>query len=68
MEKSSRLRTIERRFDWFVLENEDYVTLRPTGRGLLHSRAFPGLVLDVGALLAMNSTKVLLCSNALSPR
>ena len=52
-------RTLERRFDWFVLENEDYVPLRPAGRGLLHSRAFPGLVLDVSALLAMNAPKVL---------
>src|SRR5437016_14011383 len=41
-------RTLERRFDWFVLENEDYVSLRPAARGLLHSRTFPGLVLDVG--------------------
>ena len=28
-------------------------------RGLLHSRAFPDLVLDVSALLAMNAPKVL---------
>ena len=52
-------RTLERRFDWFVLENEDYVPLRPAGRGHLQSRAFPGLMLDVSALLAMNSPKVL---------
>src|SRR6266446_5612425 len=52
-------RTLERRFDWFVLENENYVPLRPAGRGLLHSRVFPGLVLDVSALLAMNAQKIL---------
>ena len=52
-------RTLERRFDWFVLENENYVALRPDSRGMLRSKTFPGLVLDVSALLAMNASKVL---------
>src|SRR5437667_2054429 len=52
-------RTLERRFDWFVLENENYVALRPDSRGMLRSKTFPGLVLDVSALLSMNASKVL---------
>ena len=52
-------RTLERRFDWFVLENENYVALRHDRRGLLRSQTFPGLMLDVSALLAMNAPKVL---------
>jgi Uma2 family endonuclease len=52
-------RTLEKRFDWFSLENENYVAVRPDGRGLLRSKTFPGLVLDVRALLAMNAPKVL---------
>jgi Uma2 family endonuclease len=51
--------TLERRCDWFLLENENYVPLPPELRGVLRSRAFPGLVLDVGALLAVNASKVL---------
>ena len=52
-------RTLEKRFDWFVLENENYVALPADRRGLLRSKAFPGLVLDVSALLAMDAAKVL---------
>ena len=52
-------RTLEGRCDWFVLENENFVALSPDSRGLLRSRAFPGLVLDVRALLARNAPKVL---------
>ena len=42
-----------------MLENENYVALRPDSRGMLRSKTFPGLVLDVSALLAMNASKVL---------
>lgn len=52
-------RTLERRFDWFVLENENYVAARLDAHGYLRSRSFPGLVLDLRALLAMNAPKVL---------
>jgi Uma2 family endonuclease len=52
-------RTLERRFDWFVLENESYIALPLDPRGLLRSKIFPGLVLDVNALLAMNAPRVL---------
>jgi Uma2 family endonuclease len=37
--------------DWFVLEGGAYVHLQPDADGLLRSRVFPGLWLDVPALL-----------------
>lgn len=37
--------------DWFVLENGVYVRQLPDASGCLHSRVFPGLCLDVQALL-----------------
>ena len=37
--------------DWFVLERGVYVRLQPTADGILQSRQFPGLWLDVPALL-----------------
>ena len=43
-------RVEEEAFDWFVLDEERYVRLEPEG-GILTSRAFPGLVLHVDALL-----------------
>jgi hypothetical protein len=52
-------RTLEKRLDWFALENENYVALSADKRGLLCSRTFPGLVLDGRALLGMNAAKVL---------
>jgi Uma2 family endonuclease len=52
-------RTLEHRFDWFVLENENYAPVRADRHGLLRGAAFPGLVLDGSALLALNSRRVL---------
>jgi Uma2 family endonuclease len=37
--------------DWFVLEGGTYVRQAPDANGCLASRVFPGLVLDVAALL-----------------
>jgi Uma2 family endonuclease len=37
--------------DWFVLERGEYVRQRPDAAGVLKSRVFPGLWLDVPALL-----------------
>jgi Uma2 family endonuclease len=52
-------RTAENRFDWFLLEDEEYRP-QPSGPdGLLSSRAFPGLVLDVPALLARDAARLL---------
>jgi Uma2 family endonuclease len=52
-------RTLERRCDWFVLEDENYTALRPDKRGLLRGKTFPGLILDGKALLAMRAPEVL---------
>ena len=52
-------RTLEPGFDWFVLEDVEYVPVKPDARGLIRSRGFPGLVLDVNALLAHDGAKVL---------
>lgn len=49
--------TGERRVVWFSLEGEEYVPLVEKG-GLLKSRIFPGLTLDLKALLAMNGARV----------
>ena len=52
-------RTLERGFDWFALEDADYVAVRPKAHGLIHSRCFPGLVLDVNALLTQDGPRAL---------
>jgi len=44
-------RTEEGRVDWWVLEGDDYVPLATCADGILRSRVFPGLWLDVEALL-----------------
>ncbi|WP_263790801.1 Uma2 family endonuclease [Salinibacter sp.] len=49
----------EGRLDWFVLEGGEYLTLSPDGEGLLRSQSFPGLVLDVEALLGGDLSGVL---------
>ena len=46
------LRVADGEVDWFVLEAGTYVRQQPDGFGILKSRVFPGLWLDVGALLA----------------
>ena len=52
-------RTEERRFDWFVLADEIYQANQPDASGVIRSRVFPGLWLDVNALLAMDAPKVM---------
>jgi Uma2 family endonuclease len=47
------------RIDWFVLENEKYVLLQPGKESLARSRVFPGLWLDVDAMLKGDMAKVL---------
>jgi Uma2 family endonuclease len=53
-------RTLEAGLDWFTLEDADYLAVQPDERGLIRSRVFPGLVLNVSALLAMKSATVLM--------
>ncbi|MBD2204422.1 Uma2 family endonuclease [Calothrix sp. FACHB-1219] len=49
----------ENKFDWFILENGEYVTLTPDADGIIKSRVFPSLWLDVTALLTGEMTQVL---------
>jgi Uma2 family endonuclease len=51
----------EERVDWFVLEEGAFLSLSPDAEGQLHSRVFPGLVLDVEALLSGDVAAVLRC-------
>jgi len=52
-------RPVESQCDWFVLEEDDFVLLSADKGGLLQSRTFPGLVLDVQALLREDAAAVL---------
>ncbi len=45
-------------FDWFSLQNEEYVRLTPDDAGLIASRVFPGLRLNVAALLNGDTARV----------
>lgn len=49
----------ERRFDWFYLQNGEYVSLPVEENSVVRSRVFPGLWLAVDDLLAGNMTQVL---------
>jgi Uma2 family endonuclease len=51
--------TRENDFHWYVREGGQFVRQTPTRGGLLRSAQFPGLVLDVPALLARKGAKVL---------
>lgn len=42
---------IDRRIDWFSLQEEEYIALLPDTEGIIRSRVFPGLWLAVSALL-----------------
>jgi Uma2 family endonuclease len=45
--------------DWFRLEAETYVRITPDARGIIRSRAFPGLWLNIKAMLAGEIAKAL---------
>ncbi|MBP0015200.1 MAG: Uma2 family endonuclease [Roseofilum sp. SBFL] len=49
----------DRRIDWFRLEDGDYVNLEPDETGVICSRSFPGLWLDVGAMIEGHMVQVL---------
>ncbi|KOR38560.1 MULTISPECIES: Uma2 family endonuclease [Planktothricoides] len=50
----------EQKIDWFGLEQGDYVTLPPNQQGIIcSSKMFPGLWLDVTAILSGNMLQVL---------
>ncbi|MBW4448984.1 MAG: Uma2 family endonuclease [Spirirestis rafaelensis WJT71-NPBG6] len=50
---------LENKVDWFSLQNDEYVTLEADANGVIKSRIFPGLWLDMIALLTGEMTKVL---------
>ncbi|WP_242051391.1 Uma2 family endonuclease [Nostoc spongiaeforme] len=52
-------RVYDNEFDWFKLEQGEYIKLAPNHEGVIYSRIFPGLCLDKAALLAGNLAKVL---------
>lgn len=45
--------------DWFCLESEVYVRVKPDAPGIIRSRVFPGLWLNTTALLAGNLDKAI---------
>ncbi|OCQ89088.1 hypothetical protein BCD64_04775 [Nostoc sp. MBR 210] len=52
-------RVYDNEFDWFKLEQGEYIKLAPNHEGVIYSLVFPGLCLDKAALLAGNLAKVL---------
>jgi|JFJP01.1.fsa_nt_gi Uma2 family endonuclease len=52
-------RTLDQQIDWFVLENGQYVELSPDDTGVIHSRQFEGLRLNVSAILNDDMSAVL---------
>lgn len=51
--------TVEARFAWFQLEQDDYQPKRADAQGIIRSSVFPGLWLNENALLAQDSAKVM---------
>jgi Uma2 family endonuclease len=51
--------SLENQFDWFSLQNGEYVLLNPDADGTIKSSVFPGLWLNVAALLTGEMTQVL---------
>ncbi len=45
--------------DWFRLEGGQYVIVEPDSEGIVHSRVFPGLRLNVAAMLAGDHAAVM---------
>ncbi len=52
-------RTLERQIDWFILENGKYSKLEPDELGIIRSREFLGLWLNVNAILNNDISAVL---------
>ena len=52
-------RVYDGEFDWFRLEEEEYIKLKASDRGLIHSISFPGLWLSINSLLSGEMQQVL---------
>lgn len=50
---------VDQKISWFRLQDGDYVSLNPDDRGVLYSRIFPGLNLNISALLRGDLATVL---------
>ncbi|GAX41341.1 hypothetical protein NIES4075_23110 [Tolypothrix sp. NIES-4075] len=50
---------LENKLNWFSLQNSEYVLLEPDTDGVIKSRVFPGLWLDLHSSSAAEMTKVL---------
>lgn len=50
---------LNEKLDWFTLENGKYVSMEADAHGVIKSRVFPGLWLDIRALLAGDMVTVL---------
>lgn len=51
--------TLDNKLDWFCLQNGEYISLEADTSGVIKSQVYPGLWLDVKALLAGDMAKVL---------
>jgi len=52
-------RVEEDAIDWFTLQAGDYVSMTPDAAGIIRSQVFPGLWLDVPAMIDRNLSRVL---------
>lgn len=52
-------RVYDEQFDWFRLQEGEYIQLKPDENGIICGEIFPGLWLKQSALLAGNLAKVL---------
>lgn len=49
----------DQKIDWFRLQDGDYISLLPDQQGVIRSQVFPGLWLDVSAMLQKEMQRVL---------
>ncbi len=59
-------RVLDGAIDWFALQDGQYVELIPDANGVIESAVFPGLRLDVPAMLAGELENVLVVQSAAS--
>jgi Uma2 family endonuclease len=52
-------RTVDRMIDWFRLRDGEYVRVEPDEDGVIESEAFPGLRLDLPAMIAGDRRRLL---------
>lgn len=57
-------RVLDGAIDWFALRDGQYVALAPDASGVIESAVFPGLRLDVAAMLAGDISKVVAVQSA----